>query len=45
MQKAADMGVPHSDVEIEIVLSVPQLAGRWLLRRCCHSLGECAYWK
>jgi len=43
MLEAADMGLPCPYVEIEIVLSVPQLAGRWLLRHSCESLGECAY--
>src|SRR5258708_31482014 len=40
MQEAADMGLPCTYVEIEIVLSVPELAGWWRLLRCCRRLGE-----
>src|SRR5258706_2916872 len=45
MQEEAGMDLPCPNVEIEIMLPVPQLAGRWLHGRCCHSLGECAHRK
>jgi hypothetical protein len=45
MQEEAGMDLPCPNVEIEIMLPVPQLAGRWLHGRCWHSLGECAYRK
>src|SRR5260370_223998 len=38
MQESADMCLPCTDVEIEIVLSVPHLAGCWRLLRCRHRL-------
>ena len=41
MQEPADMGLPCAYIEIEVVLPVPQLTGRWLLLRCgCRNLGE-----
>lgn len=41
MQETPDMGVPNSEVEIEIVLPVRQFSGRFLLRRV-YSLGDSA---